>query len=285
MRSSPACVIGAFVALIQVAPSGSLIDRVKTLGRELRIEDQADVPAYDRAIAGGGAAELDKLLRDVTLQELRANPSVSAEELRGRLRSIYFPWNFDTDAKGRQPDVARVLLGERPVFVVSWLSFLGGGGAPKSHAQILAYTLGAQGWALAASTGDFLNDHVMFFAPVVSHHPGECWFLIYGTRSGSNRADMNVALVAFNGATFTTRWSYGDLAFGEMIGITQSGFQIGYRAYFASGPNFFEVLEDLAFTTEGAAVKSRSIRAPTPPDDQRINPPASIVPAPTVSSS
>ena len=253
-------VTGVAMLLATVAQSAGVADlatRVRALGRELRIEQNEDVAIYRRALARGADKELDERLRDLTLGVLRAEPQITAAALKSRLQSAYDPWP-PSEYTARMPEVLRLSLKGRPVMVVAWNTWLGGAGSPRSHAQVLAYTLGPSGWTLTGVTGEFLNDHGMFLNKVAARRPDELWFVLHGVRHGSSRVDVNVALVAFNGAGFRTRWSRDNLAQGS-VQIEAQGLRLHFAEYAQAGGDFREVTEEWIFVPEGLERRSRKI--------------------------
>ena len=244
------------LTLLQAQPGPAA--EVRSLGRQLMIQTKEDLATYEAAIARGGANQLDRLLKELTLVVLNANPSADPEVLQAELRAVYDPW-VPSEYTSRAPEVFRVSLRDQPVMIVTWRTRMGGAGAPRSHVQILAYEKAGSGWRFTAETGEFLHDHGLFVVPVLSLRATEAWLVSYGVRTGSSRVDLTVALLAFDGNQFRTRWMYQDLA-GGSVRVLPSGLRLEYRAYYAAGPNFIEVIEDLTFTPSGLAVKSRRIK-------------------------
>jgi hypothetical protein len=244
----------------QGASLGALETRARSLGRELRVDSRDDVPIYERALAAGGANELDAVLRQLTTAVLAEDPNRSVTSLQERLRLVYDPWQSAGEYTGRAPEVREVTVSGVPTRIVTWLTRLGGAGSPRSHAQILAYVRHAQQWILQARTGNMFDDHGMFVQPVRSSRAGEAWFLAHGVRWGSGRVDINVALISFNGTLFQTRWSREKVAKGVVIS-RQDGITLEYVVYpTRGGPNFVEYIETLEFTEDGLRTVSRRMK-------------------------
>lgn len=238
----------------------TLEDRVRRLGREIRVEKREDVPAFERAIAGGAPRALDSALRELTTDALLSDPDQPAERLQQRLRAVYDPWRGATEHTAQAPEVFSLTLAGRRVLIVTWLSWIGGGGAPLSHAQILAYVREGPLWTLRATTGDLFDNHGLYLIPVAARRTGELWFIAHGLRRGSSRVDINVALLGFDGRSFQTRWSRRDVAKGE-VRVRPDGITLDYVVYPAQGgPDFTEYIEILEFTEDGLRTVSRRLK-------------------------
>ena len=243
-------------------PAPSLANQIRTLGRELRIETDQDLPVFNRAVRRGGPEELDRLLRALTEEVLRANPKASAETLQRQLRAVYDPWGKWSEYTARAPEVFRATLGGRAVVIVTWLTWIGGAGSPRSHAHILACAEDGGRFAISSQAGSFLNDHGMFVVPVASREPRESWFVAYGVRFGSTHVDINVALLAFDGKQFQTRWSRENVGSGTVT-FRPDGLRLEYVLYpAAGGPWDREVVEELTYTPTGLVTRSRTVKPP-----------------------
>lgn len=253
----------SFVCVTMIASqSPDLATRVRALGRELRVEVKDDPDVYARAVARGGPAELDRLLRDLTAATLNSSPQSSIDAVRRQLRDVYAPWPIqpgNTEGLAEHPDVIEATLAGKRVAFVTWVTRLGGSASPSAHAQILAFLAEQGRWRFVAQTGEFLNNSTVFVASVKSLQSDESWIVAYGSRIGNTRNPTSVALLAFDGRQFKRRWGYDDL-FGGIVQVLPSGLRLEYRAYFAPGANFIEVAENLSFVPEGMKVQSREIK-------------------------
>jgi hypothetical protein len=251
--------LGGFAAL-HAQDVADLERQIATLGRQLRFENAKEAAEAERVAASGGVDRMRSLLTAYTAATLTALPDAPAPMLQARLSSAYSPWaptpHEAEPYTATTPEVFRAARTGRRVVLVSWLIWIGGRGSPNSRFLLQAYTESAGKYALAAETGELLTDHSEFVKMVPAQRPDEVWIIVYGTRFGSTRNDLAAALYAFDGTTFKSRWAEPNLPDGE-IRFVSDGVVLEYREYFAAGPNWRNIQEQLVYTPSGLITKVR----------------------------